>query len=134
MTISLRKGDELVYITYLDDRLGSRLYASDFRLDADDKRVLLSMDFSKNERSRSKDGTLYRAAKELIAQVSDIKSVQIPINKWFGIFESQLEEFPGALRELELRFKDAPSRIYRYDLRTEEFSAVFTVTRNEGPK
>lgn len=128
MSISLRKGDVLVYVTYQSGRSTGKLYASYFTYDANEKRVLLSMDFSTNERSRSKDGGLYRDAKKLIAQASDVKSVQVPIEKWFGEFALKLEEFPGALRELELRFKDAPSRTYRCNLRMDEHRAVFTVS------
>ncbi len=83
------------------------------------------MDFSASERTRNKDGNLYMDAKALIENVSNVTQIQITIEKWLDPLKSALKKYQNASRELEMRFKDFPSRTYRYDLRADEHCLWF---------
>lgn len=105
MRISLRKGSEHVRVTYMND-WGISLYASDFTVVEDDGPVVLSMDFSSNQRTRREDSKAYMDAVQLLNQVSEVKFFQIHYAKWLDGLTMALKRNPEASFELELRFKD----------------------------
>jgi hypothetical protein len=126
----LRKGNQGVYVSYHPHGNTDSLVACDFTLEADEERVLFSMDFSASERTRNKDSHLYMDAKALIENASNVKQIQITIEKWLEPLKSALKEFQNASRELEIRFKNSPSRTYRYDLRADEYCLWFDLLSN----
>jgi hypothetical protein len=123
----LRKGNQCVYVSYHPYGNTDSLVARDFTLDADEKRVLFSMDFSASERIRNKDANLYIDAKALIENASKLKQFQISIEKWLNPLASALKEYRNASRELEIRFKDSPSHIYLFDLKADKHCLWFDV-------
>lgn len=127
MKVSLRKGNEGVYVTYRPFGDTDGLIARDFTLEADEKRVLLSIDFSACERTRHKDSNLYLDVQRLIEHVSDVLRIELSIEKWLDPLAAALKEHKHAVRELEIRFKDAPSRVYRYDLQADKHRLLFEI-------
>lgn len=130
MKFSLRKGSDGVYVTYRRFGDTDSLMARDFALEADETRVLFSMDFSASERTGHKDSNLFLDVQKLIEQASDVASFEIQIEKWLDPFAAALKKHRGAVRELEIRFKDTPSRLYRYYLEADQFRLVFKVVND----
>jgi hypothetical protein len=131
MKLSLRKGNEGVYVTYRPFGNTDSLVVRDFTLDADENRVLFSMDFSASERTRNKDTNLYMDVQALIEKVADVKQFQLSIEKWLDPLAAALKRHRNASRELEIRFKDAPSRTYQYELEADRHILRFNV-RSDG--
>jgi hypothetical protein len=52
------------------------------------------------------------------------------IEKWLDPLKAALKEHRNALRELEIRFKDPPSRTYQYQLEADEHVLRFNVCTN----
>ena len=123
----LRKGNQGVYVSYQPYGNTDSLVARDFTLEADEKRVLFSMDFSASERTRNKDTSLYSDVKALIENQSKVKQFQISIEKWLDPLASALKEYRNASWELEIRFKDSPSHIYLFDLKADKHCLWFDV-------
>jgi len=130
MIRTLRKGNQGVYVSYLPFGSTDNLIACNFTLEAGEKSVVFSMDFSASERTRNKDTNLYLDAKALIEKQSDVKQIQISIEKWLDPLAVALRENRRALRLLEMRFKDSPSRTYQFDLEADKFNLWFNVTLN----
>ena|ERR1035437_3649786 len=123
----LRKGNEGVHVTYRPFGNTDSLVARDFTLEADEKRVLFSMDFSASERTRNKDTNLYMDVQALIEKVADVQQFQLSIEKWLDPLASALKKYRNASHELEIRFKDSPSHTYQYDLIADKHSLWFNV-------
>lgn len=131
MKVSLRKGNQGVYVTYRRFGETDDLVACDFTLEADEKRVLFSMDFSASERTRHKDSNLYLDVQKLIEQMNDVERFELSIEKWLNPLAAALQKRRQAVRELEIRFKNAPRKLYRYDLETDKYRLLFNI-RNNG--
>lgn len=127
MKVSLRKGNQGVYVTYRRFGDTDGLVACDFTLKADEKRVLLSMDFSASERTRHKDSNLYLDVQKLLEQVNDVGRFELSIEKWLDPLAAALQKYRQAIREVEIRFKNAPSRLYRYKLEADRDRLLFNV-------
>ncbi|MDT8068496.1 MAG: hypothetical protein ROO76_10070 [Terriglobia bacterium] len=129
MKQSLRKGNENVHITYGNNDYTNNLIACNFTLEADESRIVLSMDFSASERTRSKASNTYLDVQELIAEKAQIKFFQISTEKWLGPLLATLDKFPNASLDLETRFMKSPSRTYRCELRTDASNLTFEVLK-----
>jgi tetrahydromethanopterin S-methyltransferase subunit B len=127
MMQTLRKGNESIYISYLNGGWSNSLSASDFILEAQPERVMLSMDFSVNQRTRRKDGHSYMDVMQLIEKVSGVEYFQIQRDKWLDPFARALNSFPDATRELKVLFKDGITHTYRYRLEVADFNVTFNV-------
>lgn len=127
---SLRKADTHVDVTYQNGGTTDSLIARNFTLDANEKRVLLSMDLSANERTRSKGSNIYLDVNKLIERAAEVESFQVPKEKWLDPLKLALQKHRGASREVEIRFKDSPSHKYQYDLRSNDFDLEFIVSYN----
>ena len=75
--VSLRKGNVRIPITYVDGGFSNILHASDFSVEADEKRVVFSMDFSTNQRTRSKESHSRYDVLELMRKHDKVKFLQI---------------------------------------------------------
>jgi hypothetical protein len=105
--------------------------ACDFTLEANEKRVLFSMDFSASERTRNKDSNLYIDVQSLIENFADVQQFELSREKWLDPLAAALKQHRNASWELEIRFKDSPSRSYRYAPQADEHSVRFIV-RDDG--
>jgi hypothetical protein len=130
MIRTLRKENQGVYVSYRPFGNTDNLIACNFTLEATEKSVMFSMDFSASERTRNKGTNLYLDAKVLIEKQSDVKQIQISIEKWLDPLAAALRENRGALRLLEMRFKDSPSRTFQFDLEADQFNLWFNVSPN----
>ena len=86
------------------------------------------MDLSANERTRIKDGNTYLDVKKLIERAAEVKSLQLPREKWLNPLAAALKKHREASWELELRFKDSQSHTYKYELESREYSLHFILT------
>jgi hypothetical protein len=128
MMQTLRKGNESIYISYLNGGWSNSLSASDFVLDAEPERVTLSMDFSVNQRTRRKNGNRYLDVMQLIGNMSNVEYFQIQREPWLDPFARALNSFPEATRELRVLFKDRTTYTYGYRLEVGDFNVTFNVT------
>jgi hypothetical protein len=127
MQQSLRRGNIGVHVTYRRFGNTDSLWACDFTLEADEKRVLFSMDFSASERTRNKESNLYIDVQSLIENSADVHQFELPREKWLDPLAAALKQHRNASRELEIRFKDSPSRTYRYALDVDDHRICFVV-------
>lgn len=130
MKHSLRKGNTGVHVTYRNGGYSNNLIASDFTLEADEKRVFLSMDFSASEATRNKSSNTYNDVQELIDQAPKVEFFQIANEKWIAPLISALNTYPDASRELAIRFKSSAGHTYRYALRVDSSNLEFAVRDN----
>jgi len=124
---SLRKANTHVDVTYRDGGPTDSLIARNFTLDSNEERVLLSMDLSVNERTRSKDSNIYLDVKKLIERASEVESFQLSIEKWLDPLKSALQKYRDASREVEIRFKDSSSHRYRYKIDVDEYNLTLFI-------
>lgn len=127
MMQTLRKGNEHIYVSYLNGGWSNSLSASDFVLEAEPERVVLSMDFSVNQRTRSKNGNRYLDVLQLIEKVSGVEYFQLTWEPWLDPFARALNNFPDATRELKVLFKDRTTHTYGYRLEVGDFNVTFNV-------
>jgi hypothetical protein len=105
--------------------------ARDLTLEADEKRVLFSMDFSASERTRNRDSNLYIDVQSLIENYADVQQFELSREKWLDPLAAALKGHRKATWELQIRFKDSPSRTYRFAPQADEHSVRFMV-RDDG--
>jgi hypothetical protein len=127
MKRSLRKGNDGVHISYRNNNYTNNLIACDFTLEANESRIVLSMDFSASERLRSKESNTYLDVQELIAGKSAVKVLQLSAEKWLQPLLEALKRFPAASLQVETRFKTSPSRSYSCELVSDPGNLTFTV-------
>jgi len=128
MMQTLRKGNEPIYISYLNGGWSNSLSASDFVLEAAPERVVLSMDFAVNQRTISKNGNRYLDVMQLIEKVSGVEYFQLKWEPWLDPFARALNSSPEATRELKVLFKDGTAHTYGYRLEVGDFNVTFNVT------
>lgn len=112
----LRKGNVHVHLTYLDGDYSNNLHASDFTVEADEKRVLFSMDFSTNQRTRSKGGNSYLDVLTLMEKHGRVRFFQIHKEKWLKDLASALANNSGAERLIEMKFLGGVSYFHRFQV------------------
>ena len=99
--------------------------ASEFTLQAGEDKVVLSMDFSPNERTRSKHGNSYLDVQQLKEDASNVWFFQISKEKWLIPLATELKRYPNATRVLELKFKDGASIAFPYELDGQSHNLTF---------
>jgi hypothetical protein len=128
MMQTLRKGNEHIYISYLNGGWSNSLSASDFVLESEPERVVLSMDFGVNQRTISKNGNRYLDVMKLIEKLSGVEYFQMQRDKWLDPLARALNSFPEATRELKVLFKGGTSHTYAYRLEVGDSNLTFNVT------
>jgi hypothetical protein len=127
MKRSLRKGYEHVHVTYRDGGYSNNLNADDFSVEADDDRVLFSMDFSRNKNPRAKESNSYYDVEELLEKSSEVKFFQISLAPWLVELVSELRSHPNAKRKVQWTFKGGESFTHTYALEATEHDLFFYI-------
>ena len=107
------------------------MHASDFTLEADDERILLSVDLSPNQRVRNKDSNCYHDITELVEKLDRVEYFEFYPEEWLTPLAESVGKHPDASQELEIRFKSERSRTYKGKLR-KQGNVLFVVEHREG--
>lgn len=127
MSRLLWRAGETISILYHDGRHTDAHHASDFTLDVPPHGVVLSMDFSKNERTKNKNANRYLDVRALLEHFPEAKQVQISRHKNLTPFLQACIAHPEAPKFLELRFENGISHRLPCSLRADDWNLWFVV-------
>jgi hypothetical protein len=125
MSRLLWRTGETISILYHDGRHTDAHHASDFTMDMSSHSVVLSMDFSRNERTKNKSANRYLDVQALLEHFSEAKQVQITRHKNLAPFLQACAAHPEAPMFLELRFDNSVTHRLLCSLRTDERNLWF---------
>ena len=112
----IRKTSSHVHVTYKNGGFTNNLNAENFAIEAEDARVICSMDFSGNERTRHKDSNSYLDARELQENSSNVAFFQIFEESLMREIRAAVMTHKDAAWTVEIRFKDGKSHSYPVSL------------------
>jgi hypothetical protein len=127
MKRSLRKGYDHVHVTYRDGGYSNNLNADTFTLEADDDRVLFSMDFSRNKNPRAKDSNSYHDVQELLEKSLRVHFFQIHLEPWLADLVSAVRYHPNAKWEIKWKFREGEIFTQSYALEATEHDLFFYI-------
>lgn len=127
MSRLLWKAGETVSVLYHDGRYTDAHHAYDFTMDVSSHGVVLSMDFSKNERTKNKNANRYLDVQALLEHFLEAKQVQIANQKLLTPFLQAYAANPSAPKFLELRFENGVTHRLPCSLRVDNLSLWFAV-------
>ena len=129
MILSLRKGHASVHVGYLGGWTDT-LHAKEFTLQANEERLVLSVDLSPNERVRNKDSNCYHDICRLLEDLMAVKYFEFWPEPWLRPLAQAVMEYPDAAHQIEVRFKDGSTHRYVGELTKESGrNVIFNVAQ-----
>jgi hypothetical protein len=117
MRREIRKAYSEVHITYQNENYTNNLNAENFTIDANPERVIWSMDFSTNQRTRHKDSNSYLDAQQLLEDWGNVKFFQIFEEKLCKEIRDVADNMEPTPWFVEMRFKDGEAHTLPVRLR-----------------
>lgn|SRR6185437_14890588 len=110
MKRSVRKGPSHVHVTYKNHGYSNSLHAENFTIDANEERVLWSMDFALNGRKRNKDSNCCHDVKELEEDKANVAFFQMAEDSICSEIIRANSLYPDAVWTVEILFERGSHR------------------------